>query len=242
MAAWKVAVTTASGRERCTLRATLDSIYEAGWAEVVLSGDGEDPPDLPGLRVEARRRCSGPKRLGPWPHWLDVVRHALRSCDDWDSLLVVQDDVRLARNLRWWLDSRLCEWRRPTTGVASLWLPGCYPRDNELCRQHRDVHPDQVEFWPLPTGDLPRKAYGALALVLHRHVALAVTSWAGHNGSSKADYWLGKFCKERGWNWLYPSRSLAQHTGEGDSTLDTGDRSPLYRLATNPVTDCWGFP
>jgi hypothetical protein len=55
---------------------------------------------------------------------------------------------------------------------------------------------------------------------------------------SRADYWLGKFCKDEFLNWAYPTRSLCQHIGEGDSTLSNDERSPLYRLADNPVEDC----
>lgn len=232
---WETIVLTAPGRKTPTLRRTIESVVAAGWSDLLISVDTRLPETLDDMQAILRYRNAG-VRPGPWPHLLDAVRHSL-VWRDWDSLLIVQDDISLAVGCRRWLETRAA-WMTQSVALASLWLPAWHS-DNSIPPHVLAACWPEIAWWMLKPEDLPRRAYGALAIVLSRDSATALSCWVGAAGSlSKADFWLGKWCKESGKSWLYPFRSLCQHEGEGDSTISNDHRSPLYRMADNPVTDC----
>jgi hypothetical protein len=210
-----------------TLQATAESLADAGWGDFIVSSDGGPSSGVEVPWAIVRYRFATSRRHGPWPHLLDLVASRL-DWPSWEWLLVAQDDVRFARSLRPWLEAHR-GWDCPGAALASLWLPTYHAGEGER----------RGDWWPLPAEDTPLRSYGALALVFSRESAESLASWRGGDGQiSRADHWLGMWCRESGLSWLYPARSLCQHTGEGDSTLGDLPRSPLYRLATNPILDC----
>lgn len=216
-------------RPKPTLSKTLASVEAAGWREFVLSLDNCPMPERPEAGLIHRYWRHEMYSLGPWPHYVAALRRSLRTLS-WDALCVLQDDVVLAKGLRDALESSaLASWQR-CHGLVSLWLAGWHSRNPNWV--------GQSFWWRLPPSELPRRCYGALAMIWRRWQVQAIVGSPPGEGRTRADYWIGRFCKDENVPLIYPQRSFVQHAGEGNSTLGDTPRSKQYRLADDPISDC----
>lgn len=231
-------VMTAPGRSKPTLQKCVDSIWQAGFRRFILSEDPGYWPEITTRGEFSRRAASVDKPLGPWPHFLDLLPLSYQLNEAGGGLLIVQDDVILPKGLAAWLTIKP-EWRLQRH-IASLWLPSFFhvePPYDDIC--NTQAKPGDIEWWSLGRHDLPRRAYGALAILMTLSVAGELQEWGRpEQGMSKADYRLGEFCKDTGHTWLYPTRSLVEHAGADNSSLSKVPRQKVYTLANNPVKDC----
>jgi len=181
---WLVFVTSCPRREP-TLQRTVESLARAGWPDVSVTFDAE--------------------RRGSLTNFVRALR--LATLKPSQRILIAQDDVQFAPNLRDHLDA-IPNW---PTGVVSLWLPMSH-------------QPTGNKWWQLNEGDLPRKAYGALAYVLGFGLACEIQGHALAKPElppNKTDLFVGRFCKQYGVPYWYPSRSYCQHIGR-TSTISEG--------------------
>lgn len=165
------------------------------------------------------------KQLGPYGCFRRAVEMAMS--DEWDALLVVQDDVRLACNLRRWLDRELWPCDASFVGVVSLWLPLLLSGKSET--------------WWAPVNEVK---YGSLAYVFTRRSAYSFSgARIGRGGRTKTETWVDKFCRHAGLRYILPPRSLCQHVGDNSAVNpDVDGRHLEYRTAGDDwVRDCEGL-
>jgi len=174
MAGWQVAITTAP-RPTDYLPATIKSLAEAGWPDVqVFAEPGTPvPPGVPSIVAQ--------RRLGPWLAFWTALSSLLATGRHGASLAVFQDDVLVARNLRWWLEAE--PWP-PEAGVVSLYL-------------------SETQAEGRPAGwsalDPDRVPYGACGVVMRSDVARRLVDEPPHRGNGRmTDTWLGAFCERAG--------------------------------------------
>lgn len=222
----KAFVTTAPRRTNY-LPTCLESMRLAGWADpLVLAEPGAEVPGFCNVRINK-------KSIGPWPNALQGFR-MLSSSSTYqrpDAIMLVQDDVVLAKGLRPWLEQQL-EWGgaeiAENAGVVSVYCPTIHAQRN------------QKRWWPLPLVDVPRRCYGACAVVLPiKSVFMLLANPQGEGCRTKADIWLGRHCAANSLDWWYHTPSLAQHIGAVSTLSDnlSEEREAIYRRAEEFVDD-----
>jgi glycosyltransferase involved in cell wall biosynthesis len=197
---WAVAVLTAP-RSNPTLRATLESLMDAGFDNIHLFAepDAAIPAEHSRLPLVRQR-----ERQGPLRSFCIAARTLLACHPSADCYAIFEDDLSAARGLRHWCDQEL--WPADH-GVVSLYT------SQVVC--------DDVPGWQ--TLNLGRyRTFGALAFVfqgaalrdlledvfVRRHVEAADTG---------ADAVVGEWALRRGIGIAYHSPSLIQHEGRTTS-------------------------
>jgi hypothetical protein len=245
-----VGVTTAP-REPSYLWETISNIKAAGWPELTicaeaghfsdelletavadeegLSGDTVlDPPDtLDSLPTTCRgyplHFNDGP--AGPWPNLLSTIGYLIDMSPRATHLLVAQDDIAIAANLRSWLERQ-----RPVLEakeVVNLFT----------CRQMAERR-----GWHLHRG-IKQMKLGAQCYVIPREIGEHLLQAPPDSGASvvTADFWFAKFLSENQYAMWYHSPSFVQHVGEKHSSLANPGGVMDCRLAMEWVKDMEGF-
>lgn len=221
---WAVAVTAAPREGASYLKDTIDSIRAAGWTE----GDVYGEPGTPLLCPWPVHVHGGPKTLGPWGQFQRALRASLATfCD---AVAIFQDDCRVARGCRAWLEDELSGWRIGDTGVVSLYTPE---------ETVGDFRPEPGWF-AVPRKRMPY-AYGAVAVVIMRSVAeQMIDTLPRPLERTKTDYYLSMWCKQNGLRFVYHHPSLVRHVGR-TSAIRTGPASPPWTPARHEgefIKDC----
>ena len=193
------AITTAP-RGAETLTKTIASLAAAGWPNPDVFAD-------PGAGSQSWR--------GSWGNFLFALRALTRGCPCADAYAIFQDDVLLAAGLRAWLEPQL--WPCPSVGLLSLYTASA-------------VAVDLLPGWnALPHHATPRRAYGALGLLIPAHVAkLLLENPPYPNEKTKTDIFLAMWAKEHRLSWVNHKPSLAEHIGEVSAIkVDPRDGEPL---------------
>jgi hypothetical protein len=212
---WFVAMTTAPRRVP-TLGRTIASLAAAGWGyPLVFAEPGIDAGDIP-------ERCywrENEEKLGGWRNFINAVRGALEAAeasgtDDGEAaLLIVQDDVVFARNVRPYLES--IPW--PTDAAAlSIYCPKTYRQ------KARGFHRAKT-----------RHLISALTFILTPAKArlLLGSTFAASSRNAGVDTQFGKWAVSHGGVYFH-SPSLAQHVGDS-STLHPGTGNRGHRRAAD---------
>ncbi len=175
---------------------------EGGWFKATRSGLRQAfRTFLRELDDRAKRRGV---RLSP-----ALFRDRVRAFDAFRLALqdhaVFQDDVKLTRNLRAWLET-VGLWPSPRVAVLSLYTAAVNHRERP--GWHR-------------CEDLPRRAHGALAYVFPPHAARDfLAKPPPSNTWGQQDYWVGRWCRDAGLEYWMHSPSFVRHVGEV-STIQT---------------------
>jgi hypothetical protein len=215
-------VTTAKRRVP-TLGSTLMSLVDAGFLPTIIAEPNEGAP----TSVGSFKVLVSEKRLGPW----GALRRALTIGVERkpDFVAVFQDDVRLAHGTREWLLEQLAGpdgERLWSAGVVSLYTASAYD--------------DGIEYkgWlEVPRGDLPRRAYGALALVFPVESAkLLLASPPNPEQRIRADLNTAMWARLANRSFLCHSPSLVWHTGL-DSVAHPGAKESVFRQAGRVPAD-----
>jgi len=205
-----VGVTSAS-RPKPTLQATLDSLAAAGWNNPIVFYDAD--------------------RRGPWANFKRALRTTVgigsSSYRDFikpDMILIVEDDIEVTPNLRWWIDAN--QERIPPHSMLSLyWAMG---------RPHN--HKTGWHFVDLDG----RLRNGALAYLIPfdqaKKLATAVAMGPIQDGT-ETDLQVAKVCSSvnaPAYVAHYPS--FVRHTGGGNSSLRNPAGDEAVRQCTKFVT------
>ena len=201
------------------MRATLESIKAAGWDTLHLYVEPHTPkfftrgPSMPSLHTTTHAI-----RLGPWPNFLVALASLRREHPNEDYYAIFQDDIRVAKGCRRWLEMELssgwprqhdeqfilslytsCATKRGTASTGYGWF--------RSAGRYRDPVTDS-------NVDPNWLGVGACAIVLPRGVAdrlLAVNPGSGC--ITKTDYHLSNFCIDEGLPWIQYYPSLVSHRG-----------------------------
>lgn len=198
-ARWNVGVTTAARESRDYLPATLLAIEAAGWPDPLVLAEPSAP-------VPAAYRASRSKEPpGPWPNFCRGLRE-LVAADPKATTVIFQDDVDVARNLRPWLETQLWPFDE-LPGVLSLYTAG-------------GVWRGRAPGWfKLEPDLLPRRAWGALAIVLPAESArLLLNDLPGRGSLRMTDVLLAKWCKRAGLSWIQHAPGFCEHVGQESTT------------------------
>ena len=225
-----LAITTASRGENYYDQC-VRSLVKAGFTQAVVAVDGGEQSWYGDAHWDFEDgcvlSCNNRQSIGPWPNFLHAMRLALADKPDAAGVMVVQDDVIVAKGLRGWLDKNLWPGLAPLCGVVSVYCAGA------------NVERGRPGWWYYDEGDLPSKPYGACCVILERKIAeRLLANPPGHGGRTKTDIRLGKFCKDSGRRYWTHTPSLAQHIGKV-STLEYADTRPWegVRCASDFVED-----
>jgi hypothetical protein len=171
------------------------------------------------------------KRRGPW----EMLKFSLSigvQLADW--VVCWQDDVTAAKGTADWLLAQIeLEPQLKSCGCLSLYAAEALTNGVSKTGWH-EVKPD----------DLPRRAYGALALAFPAESArLLLAKPPTYRPSVQsvarglhADLNCGLFCKQSGRPWLFHLPSLVQHTGVV-SVAHQGAALSSFRRASEVVSD-----
>ena len=208
---WAVGVTTAP-RKVPTLEPTLRSLAAAGWDRPRLFAEPgtEIPVDFAHLPRTLRD-----EPLGAFANWYISLAELVMRHPRAEAYVMVQDDVRFARNIRPFLEFAL--WPAPNCGCVSIYCPSNYAVGRAPGFHIEDrgwlTWTAQVLIFPNPAA---RLLVGSSLPVSHRH-------HGPRKGSRNIDCLVGAWCKNAGRPFYVFTPSLAEHIGE---------TSTLYRHAT----------
>ena len=155
---------------------------------------------------------------GPYGNFQDCLEWLVANRPA-DGYLIAQDDVRIAANLRTFLES--ADVLNERTGVLSPYCAGPH-------------HRNDAGWFKLdpPEG---KRAYGACALLLPHHAAVRfLHSPPNKSCRTRTCYWLAEFCKREKLDFWIHSPSLVQHVGTHslvNSIWDTAEACRQYREA-----------
>lgn len=193
------AVTTCPREGVDYLPDALDSICNAGFSVEIVRDDN---------------------MAGSW--W--VLREALKRLLERpaEAYCVFQDDIRVAKGCRKWLESQL--WPIPywQVGVISLYTAStCHVRDG----------------W-FSSEDMPVvRAFGALGLVFPRHTAELVLSHKDKSMLTGSDTTLAGLCHKHKRAWMNHSPSLIEHVGAVSAISPLGPGLNENRTAGKWIDD-----
>lgn len=199
---WAVGVTTAP-RDESYLDWTLAACESAGWPPVVFN-DAE-------------------KTLGPWGNFL---RSAAALADrPVDAIIMLQDDVLLAKNLRPWLEKQLAAsawWS--TCGIISLY--SCEGMSRDLDRGWNAI----------PWRYVKACGSGACAVLMRRQVAQRILDDPpAPSAFCLTDVWLKRVCYRERLDWIEHCPSLCRHVGVVSALVDVpGERRPRSQPKWTP--------
>ena len=220
---WAVGMTT-SPRRPATLERSARSLMQAGFSPLLCV---EPETALP-VSLQALPRVQRVERLGAFGNWLQTVQDLFDNDPDAEAILVVQDDVIFAPDLRRFLEHDL--WPAQDCGVVSLYSPqkAGYEDDGPVgCRQVNG-----------------RWLIGACAYLFPRVVAEELVrlplarEWRGRaRGQSQTavdrkaiDTFVGHALEQMQRSVWYYNPSLAQHISPV-STLGHGGATGIRRSA-----------
>ena len=183
MIKWGCAVITSPRPGPDTLKSTLASVQNAGFTPVVCMDEH--------------------KKLGAWGNWLFAASVLVRQ--DFDYVMIVEDDVELSVGLRDYLDFYL-----PPDGIASLYSAA--PNDSS----------DSLFGWI--KVKVPNRAYGALAYVMRLHTMAAIAADPPFpDRPHGTDHNIGTWCKRQGGPYHVHAPSFAVHRGAFSTLPDAGN-------------------
>jgi len=224
---WALGITTYNGRE--TLEQTCRSLESGGWTDAVLFEDLAQPTEseraacLEWWAGElAKGTVSGdPSEINfrqhaklAWRNWFGALEELVRTSDA-DAIMLCQDDVIVARNIRTFLEYDL--WPE-NVGAVSLY---CSARYTTRRPGRRDRATGEIQTWwePLETGlrqlHPDRELWGAHALIFPRASAMRLLEDpAVHKlPGNRIDQRVRQFCTRHKLGLYIYRPSLAQHIG-----------------------------
>ena len=193
-----VAITTAPRKGVEYLDETLISLVNAGWEDVLVVAEPEAP-------VNGHPRVLWNRnRLWAWANFLNALAVLIEEDPASDALMVCQDDIRIAKDTRRWLEAQL--WPSEDTGVLSLYTCSATAAGKD-------------EGWfRLGDADLPERAFGALAIVMPTEAAAKLLcDPPGRDSRNRIDYHLGEFCAQHRLGYWQHMPSLVRHVGKVSS-------------------------
>lgn len=236
---WAVGVTTAPRPGGASyLTATMQSITFAGFSQNVVVQAEPESPLPPHSMHRGDHWIVNDRSLGPWPNLQTLLGSLTMTYPEADAYLVIQDDVRLMQYLKDYIEAAIMKDARTVIEacvklprvVWSLWCP----------KVHDNPDVKYAHWKQLSDDDLPRKAYGALAYVLPREVAKELSSVKFRGASrTKADFYVGEYCKEESVPYLIHRPSLALHLGTKSSLevaveIEMNDHRQAGRFLSRP--------
>lgn len=146
---------------------------------------------------------------GPWKNFKKTLTELSRKEpnleDPFPVCLVLQDDILLTENLKEYLelDSFIHD-EIESGSIMSLYTSAYH-------------HNEEIGWHSIPSDDLPRKCYGALAVMMSRDTAIELLEQSknglGVSCKNKTDFWIGKFCQVNERHYLQHSPSFCFHLG-----------------------------
>jgi len=118
---WAVGITSAP-RKNPTLARCVRSVQRGGFDPIVFAEPGTETADVDAEIV------TRPERLGCWRNYVQTLRDLLERFPEAQAVMIVQDDVVFAPELREFLESEL--WPSTKVGCVSLYTPN-YPSYEE---------------------------------------------------------------------------------------------------------------
>jgi len=222
---WACAITTAP-RSPSTLERSALSLQATGFEPLLCAEPGTEIPPL----LDRLPRIVRAERLGAFGNWIQTLRDLLENFPDAEALLIAQDDVIYAPDLKRFLEHDL--WPANDVGCVSIYSPdkagyedasgpqGCRPVDS-------------------------RWLIGACALVFPRDVARQIvdhelaTNWRGRakgeviepTEKKAVDTFVGHVLAELNRRPYFYNPSFAQHIADR-STLGHGGATGIRRSGT----------
>lgn len=192
--AFAVGITAVSGERAELLAQTKADIAAAGFDRHFISWDDFD------------------RRIGPYGNFRRCLSALADSDAEW--FIVFQDDIRIAANLRPWLESQ-----ELPGDVISLYTASVY---------------DQKGWFRLNPCE-GKRAYGALALMLRRETALEFLAKPPNTEClTRTCFWLAEWCKRTGRDYWLHGPSMVMHAGEAslvNPELDLAEACRPFRQA-----------
>ena len=211
---WAVGVTTAP-RTVPTLARTLESLSEAGWADVFVFAE----PDAPDERsLPGHVWCPRGSKLGAFSNWYLSLTELVLRAPHADAYFLCQDDVAFCRDMRIYLEDIL--WLNPSPQVVSPYCAAVHDSES-VSGFHR-----------LDEG---ARTCGALSLIFPNAVARALlcdSFFLQHRrsglgkGVAHIDSVIGTWCRTTGIGFFVHSPSLCQHLGEHSTLWKNIEPSP----------------
>jgi len=210
---WSVGVTTSLRDGANYLPTTLQSIAAAGWESPTVYSE-------PGSPVPATHRASeSTVAKGPWPNFFRAVGEMVAKRPAADAYLIFQDDIYVCRDLRAWLEPQLWPTVGKQPGVLSLYTSEFTQRDRPR------------GWFEIVGDDLPRRCYGALAIVLPAASARRLLlARPGRGALAMTEIWLGRFCREKQLPWVQHCPGFVEHIGDASTRRrDWNAKTPARR-------------
>jgi hypothetical protein len=213
-------------RPQPTLLETLASLRDAGFGGPTLVCEpGTVLPYIPGGHFAMTSHV----HMGPWGALRKAIEIGLGPPLDAEWIVQFQDDIKLAAGTRDWLISEIDSGRLDGCGAASLYCNSAHSDEA--------IAGGETGWITIPPDDLPRRAYGALALVFSAESArMLLADPPNPTQKIRCDLNVGTFCKLTGRNFLVHCPSLCQHCGTTSVAHPTGELNYL-RTAKHFVTD-----
>jgi hypothetical protein len=191
-AKWAATVITARREGADYLPATLRSLHDAGWDDVVVCAE-PDAPVPSGVRLVRWSQPTG----GPWPALRAALALMRVTRPEASMLAVFQDDIEVARDSRRYVQSSF-----PIPGILSLYT----------CRRlsaGEKLHGD----WGMIEETKPR-SFGSLGLVFPRTFATRLLhDPPAADRTAMDDFYVAKWCRQHDIPIWIHHPSLIRHVG-----------------------------
>lgn len=204
---WAVGIVTAP-RPQPTLSRSLASLQLAGFDPIIFAEPDSDLSRVNGTTVIQRHR-----RLGGWSNWFAALHHLVSL--NTDLILLCQDDVIYARNIRGYIESA---WPIGAE-IVSFYCSAAYV-----------AAPPFFQHTPPPWG-----IRGALTLAFPRQTAERMIEsklLRSYARQSAVDGIIGKWAKRQGVDVFFCCPSLADHIGDTSTIHPKAPNAGTRRSST----------